>query len=378
MHPSPVVDTSRTPLNALKPKIDSKLVYRNQALSPHLSLSICSHAMNVPDAASLFLSYGKEIQAKIDELNRYEGIRDEHMDVRIENILSQVKYNLYADLECVLIWSCACIVAQRFEYFYCCGRILQEKSPSRMNVIVFGESGAGKSSLVNLLAGQRVAETSSNAKGCTFESKGYEVDIQDGPAIKLWDTAGLEEGDGGQVNHLQAVTNIYTLTRQLEDGVCLMMYCFRGRITKNAIKNYQMFKDFCNDKVPIALVVTGLEHELDKEAWWIKNVEQYSKAGFRINDHACITTLDSPHWHDEYSKSALRVRALISTTYLPTPWREERGVWLVRSVEKFLSMAFSLPSGSSQPLQKGLLRWGYSKADVKAAVKMFTERKLHK
>ncbi len=41
------------------------------------------------------------------------------------------------------------------------------------NVIIFGETGVGKSSLINMIAGTPSAAISSSAIGCTFESVGY-------------------------------------------------------------------------------------------------------------------------------------------------------------------------------------------------------------
>jgi predicted GTPase len=54
-------------------------------------------------------------------------------------------------------------------------------------VIVFGETGAGKSSVINMLAGTVVADTPRNAIGCTCENKCYPVSIH-GNTFDLWDT----------------------------------------------------------------------------------------------------------------------------------------------------------------------------------------------
>ncbi|KZP22224.1 hypothetical protein FIBSPDRAFT_931226 [Athelia psychrophila] len=238
-----------------------------------------------------------------------------------------------------------------------------------INVIVFGEAGTGKSSLVNLLADTDVAETSNSAQGCTFKSTGYNINMPEGPNARIWDTAGLEEGLAGTVNTPQAINNIYKLTRDLEDGVNLLIYCVRGRITNSTIRNYKMFKAFCDDKVPIALVVTGLEHQRNKDVWWMENAEKYLKADVRVDDHACITTLTVPEWADDYASSRSAVWEMIDRTYLRIPWKTERKAWLTRCIAKFISLIF--PRGTSEGskhLRDGLLRCGYSAAQAKAAV----------
>jgi len=45
------------------------------------------------------------------------------------------------------------------------------------NIIVFGETGVGKSSIINMLQGGEVATTSNSAYGCTSESSHHEVTL---------------------------------------------------------------------------------------------------------------------------------------------------------------------------------------------------------
>jgi predicted GTPase len=45
------------------------------------------------------------------------------------------------------------------------------------NIIVFGETGVGKSSIINMLQGGEVAPTSNSAYGCTSESSQHEVTL---------------------------------------------------------------------------------------------------------------------------------------------------------------------------------------------------------
>lgn len=80
---------------------------------------------------------------------------------------------------------------------------------STPNVIIFGETGGGKSSLVNLIAGHNIAPVSSRSEGCTTD---YKVDIEATP-FNLHDTAGLEEALGGTVVKYNAISQLYQLQK---------------------------------------------------------------------------------------------------------------------------------------------------------------------
>ena len=59
----------------------------------------------------------------------------------------------------------------------------------RMNVVLFGESGSGISSTINLLLGSDVAAVSDRAIGCTFDFQMHEAG-----GYNYYDTVGLSEG----------------------------------------------------------------------------------------------------------------------------------------------------------------------------------------
>ncbi|KIK15328.1 hypothetical protein PISMIDRAFT_328817, partial [Pisolithus microcarpus 441] len=73
-----------------------------------------------------------------------------------------------------------------------------------LNVILFGETGVGKSSVINLMAGSLVAEVSSDLGGCTMNSTDYKVTIGS-RKITIWDTVGLEEPEMGVNGYYLAI-----------------------------------------------------------------------------------------------------------------------------------------------------------------------------
>jgi len=198
------------------------------------------------------------------------------------------------------------------------------------NIIIFGEAGAGKSSLVNLIVGQNVAKVSGSAEGCTFRNDAYKATIGN-TTFNIFDTAGLNEGDQGRVPHWTALRELYTLIRQLE-GVSLLIYCMRGRVKENAKANWLLFnKIICGEKVPIIAVVTGLETCEDPDDWWRDkdNRKVLSRNQMKPKAVGCVVSFPGRRneYVDLYAKSQTKLRDLIAQNYLPNPWSEEKEKW---------------------------------------------------
>jgi hypothetical protein len=85
--------------------------------------------------------------------------------------------------------------------------------------------------------------------------------------------AGLNEPNMNYANYLDAITKARRLI--VEKGeVRGLLFCIRGgRISETMQKNYSLFYKFlCEEKVPLALVITGLENEPDDmDNWWLQN-----------------------------------------------------------------------------------------------------------
>ena len=164
--------------------------------------------------------------------------------------------------------------------------------PQTLNIVLFGETGVGKSSVINLIAGRPIAKTSPDADGCTMHSQDYRFDL--GPRqISIWDTVGLEEPQIGVNGYYSAIIKAYSLIRKLNEagGVDLLLFCIRGnRITATTQSNYRLFYEvLCDKQVPIALVITHLEREPRMEDWWERNKDNISRYGIKSASHACVT-----------------------------------------------------------------------------------------
>jgi GTPase Era involved in 16S rRNA processing len=199
-------------------------------------------------------------------------------------------------------------------------------------VIVFGETGAGKSSIINMLAGRVAAKVSSSSSGCTFKSESHRLDIN-GSTCELFDTVGLNEGKQGTVSPTEAIVRLYKLIHSLKNGVNLLVYCVRGpRIRETIVNNYKMFYSvFCKQQVPILLVVTGLENEESMDTWWDENQSAFTEHGMHFSGHVCGTATKGKdnRFAAEYEETLAKLRRLIERMPLAEPWKMETTGWFV-------------------------------------------------
>lgn len=210
-------------------------------------------------------------------------------------------------------------------------------SQARNNVVLFGESGAGKSSIVNMLMGEEVTRAANDARGVTLESQAFDFSIQ-GVQYRIHDTAGLNEGEGGRVPSRDAIIKLYRLLGGLEAGVGLLVFCIRAPRIKESTKfNWILFHEIiCQKKVPIVIVITGLENEPNMDDWWDREVnwDVFRRYEIQSAGHACITGTKGRlrrngeyAFQDEYDESVEKVKKLIQRHRKEVPWRVERIEW---------------------------------------------------
>ena len=224
--------------------------------------------------------------------------------------------------------------------------------------MVFGETGVGKSSVVDMLAGKQVTKCSNNAVGCTLDHDRYHIEVAS-HSIHIYDSTGLNQSLKGTVPGPQAVAGLFKLIRGLaaSDGIDFLVMVIRPEaIKERTVKNYKLlFKNLCQEEVPVAIVITGLEHEETMDDWWKRNEKRFRSQGMTFKGHACVTTIKGKEissrytLQSEYDQSKKTLDELISSLCREDkPWRQDADAW-------FQSAGTSWTSGTVDTIS-GLFR----------------------
>lgn len=149
-------------------------------------------------------------------------------------------------------------------------------------VVVFGRTGMGVSSVVNLILGREEAPCHNDIHPCTVVPACYRLEIE-GQEFDIYDIPGFRKD-------FSPAKTIGRLHR--ERGIDLLVNCIRPK--DGTVKGYyNSVRSVVPDRVPIVAVVTGLERGGGNrmEDWWSKNGEELLGKGLKFVDHACVTSL---------------------------------------------------------------------------------------
>jgi len=218
---------------------------------------------------------------------------------------------------------------------------------SQPNIIVFGETGVGKSSIINMLDGSGKADVSSSAAGVSIKDICYKKTIK-GETFNVFDTAGLNEGRRGTVTPRVAIEMLHNLICRLDDGISLLIFVMRApRVTATAHQIYKMFYEIvCQKNIPIVIVITHLEFEPDMDVWFDNNREVFRKQEMTFEGNACITTIkiQVEGRANAYEKSKEKVEQVILNHAAKEPLKMSRQSWFAEAVLMVIDIFGFTPS----------------------------------
>ena len=167
------------------------------------------------------------------------------------------------------------------------------------NIILFGESGVGKSAVVNQIFDRPVVRVGNQAVGCTVESTKVSGFLKDYPNIycNVYDTIGLSESSKGSVPTSRAFVELIKLAYAVPEGINLLLCCHsKGRVSSERFKaNYRIFKEeLCENRIPCVLVATKCEGDDPIDEWWFENRKLIrEQLEFDFADGVCVSTIRS-------------------------------------------------------------------------------------
>lgn len=179
-----------------------------------------------------------------------------------------------------------------------------------LNVLLFGETGVDKSSIINLIVGQNITDEEQDAR--YFMLKHVSKVTLRGRRFEFWDVSST--ASMGLFRRSIYGWRLRWSYRKLhkDGGAPLLLYCMRGPSAPTASRDYQDFTDIIGStsRVSIVAVVNGLESLTNMDDWWTTHEGDLDHLGMHFSNHACISSLPD---NSSTSRSRETIRNLIKS-----------------------------------------------------------------
>ncbi|KAI6159898.1 hypothetical protein EDD17DRAFT_1837424 [Pisolithus thermaeus] len=176
-----------------------------------------------------------------------------------------------------------------------------------LNVLVLGEIGSGKSSVVNLLVGEAVAKTRDD------DPDAGDLDDSAYPG-----SCGIQLTGGDDRERFRHGTRYGSgsHTSGQSQRRCRLFLHTRVKTKERAYTDYESVNNVFRRCVAVVPVINCLERQKNMEDWWNRNGERVKSIGLGETEHACITGLQDAKYKDKAMQSRMSLVAILERRYL--------------------------------------------------------------
>ena len=184
------------------------------------------------------------------------------------------------------------------EFIQILKKTANKKELNRMNFMIIGSSGVGKSTLINQLFGEDLAQEGSGKRCTTIGTKYNSKNV---PFLTLYDSVGTEIGQGHTLEEVQKET-LEEITKNLNindpnEHIHCIIYCTTSnRIFKDELKVILKIREkYDGKRLPIVIVFTRATDEEEVESKKAAINEFLNEFGEQISDDVFGITFIKVH-----------------------------------------------------------------------------------
>ena len=205
----------------------------------------------------------------------YEKYYEEEKDKLVQEILKEMSYFLinvlsFEDLVNEIIPK----IAEKEKFSKCIKDLIEEKinsikdenldfKVSHFNILIMGNTGVGKSTLLNKILKDDLAKTDFG-KACT-QGKPQEYESKNVKGIRIWDTKGIEPGtyniNAAHFDIEEAIDNLVKENNPDKFIHCIWYCVCSNRFVKEEIDNLKKCYNLYIKKLPIIVIFTQSDNQ---------------------------------------------------------------------------------------------------------------------
>jgi len=151
--------------------------------------------------------------------------------------------------------------------------MLDKIKKNQINILFFGSSQQGKSSIIRHILKDEKIEIGGRAQGCTFSTEIYNYEN-----LRIYDTIGLDEASQGKVDAKVSLKELILLLKDNEFSIMVFVKQ-KSSFKKSDERNLKLLSYMAN-QIPLICVITGCENEKCPFDWYEENsniINQYCK-----------------------------------------------------------------------------------------------------